>query len=31
MEVYEIIAFIALFIGVGLVIGKYQHLNHPKH
>jgi hypothetical protein len=25
METYEIIAIIALFIGIGLSIGKYQH------
>jgi len=27
METYEIIALIALFIGVALSIGKYQHLH----
>lgn len=25
MEIYEVIAFVALFIGIGLSIGKYQH------
>ncbi len=27
METYEIIAVVALFIGVALSIGKYQHLH----
>ena len=27
IELYEIVAMVALFIGVALAIGKYQHEN----